>query len=189
MSSMANGLVGVVLAAGAGSRFGGPKALARDDAGAWLPRACDLLSAAGCEPVLAILGAEADEARHLLPRGAHGVVVARWSEGIGASLHAALEVAQSVHAGAVLVTLVDLPNLAAEAVARVVERWTGDQTVLARAVDGDTPGHPVLIGAAHLRPLLATVGGGRGASHYLEAHRAEGIDCTGLGVAADVDSR
>ncbi|WP_062386189.1 nucleotidyltransferase family protein [Demequina iriomotensis] len=186
---MANGLVGVVLAAGAGSRFGAPKALARDDAGAWLPRACGLLADAGCEPVLAILGAEAEEARHLLPRAAHALVAHRWNEGIGESLHVALTAAQSVHAQAVLVTLVDLPALAPEAVARVAARWTGDTGVLARAVDGDTPGHPVLIGATHLRGLLATVGGTRGAAHYLEAHHAEPVDCAGLGVAADVDTR
>ncbi|WP_042214055.1 nucleotidyltransferase family protein [Demequina mangrovi] len=186
---MANGLVGVVLAAGAGSRFGAPKALARDDDGAWLPRACDLLAGAGCGTVLAVLGAEAEEARHLLPKGAHAIIATRWSEGIGESLHVALTAAQSVHAEAVLVTLVDLPTLQPEAVERVAERWTGDQKVLARAVDGETPGHPVLIGGAHLRPLLATVGGTRGASHYLDAHRAEPVDCTGLGVAADVDTR
>ncbi len=185
---MANGLAGVVLAAGAGTRFGGPKALARDDAGAWLPRACDLLAGAGCVPVVAILGAGAEEAKRLLPKGAHGVIAPAWHEGIGASLHTALEAARAVHAEALLLTLVDLPGLQPEAVARVAAQWTGDPSVLARAVDGEAPGHPVLIGADHFARVLATVGGQRGAAHYLEAHHAELIDCTGLGVAADVDS-
>ncbi|WP_062463770.1 nucleotidyltransferase family protein [Demequina soli] len=184
---MADRLVGVVLAAGAGSRFGGPKALARDDAGAWLPRACDLLSGAGCATVIAVLGAGAEDARHLLPPGAHPIVADAWANGIGTSLRAAILAARSLHADAVLVTLVDLPALEAEAVARVAARWTGDTSVLARAVDDGTPGHPVLIGAAHLERLLATVGGRRGAAHYLEAHHAEEVDCTGLGAATDVD--
>lgn len=187
MSSMANGLVGVVLAAGAGSRFGGPKALARDDAGAWLPRACGLLRDAGCDPVLAILGAHAEEASRLVPAGTHALVAEGWAEGIGASLRTALTAAVSTRAEAMLVTLVDLPHLAPEAVARVRELWTGDTSVLARAVEGDTPGHPVLIGAAHLRPLLATVGGTRGAGHYLDMHEAIAVDCAGLGVVDDVD--
>ncbi len=185
---MAERLVGVVLAAGAGTRFGGPKALARDDAGAWLPRACTLLADAGCEPVVAVLGAGADEARHLLPKGAHGVVAEAWHEGIGSSLRAGIEIARAAHADAVLVTLVDLPALAPEAVARVAERFTGDPRVLARAVDGGVPGHPVLVGSAHLGPLLATVGGERGAAHYLAGHHAEEVDCTGLGAASDVDA-
>lgn len=185
---MTSGLVGVVLAAGSGTRFGMAKALARDDAGAWLPRACGLLTDAGCTTVIAVLGASAEEATHLLPRGAHGVVASRWREGMGASLHAGLEVAVAAHADAVLVTLVDLPHLDPEAVGRVAARWTGDTTVLARAVDGGTPGHPVLVGAAHLVPLLATVGGSRGAAHYLSAHHVEEVDCTGLGAASDVDT-
>jgi len=178
----------VVLAAGAGSRFGAPKALARDDAGAWLPRACGLLADAGCEPVIAVLGAGADEARRLIPKGAHAVVAERWSEGIGTSLHVALEAARAVHARAALITLVDLPHLAPEAVARVAERWTGDEKVLARAVDDGTPGHPVLIGAGQFAAVMATVGGARGAAHFLSAHHAEEVDCTGLGASADVDS-
>ncbi len=187
MTSMANSVLGLVLAAGAGSRFGGPKALARDDAGTWLPRACTLLADAGCAPVIAVVGAHADEAKALLPAGVHGVVAERWDEGIGASVRKGLSVAMAARADAVLVTLVDLPHLEREAVARVLERWTGDASVLARAVDGGAPGHPVLIGAAHLEPLLATVGGTRGALHYLEAHHAEEVDCTGLGSASDVD--
>ncbi|WP_062291269.1 nucleotidyltransferase family protein [Demequina phytophila] len=186
---MADRLVGVVLAAGAGTRFGGPKALARDDAGAWLPRACGLLAGAGCDPVVAILGAGAEDARHLLPQGAHPVIADAWAEGIGASVRAAVLAAQAVHADALLITLVDLPGLQPEAVQRVAARWTGDPSVLARAVDGGLPGHPVLIGGAHLGRLLATVGGGRGAGHYLDAHHAEEIDCTGLGAAEDVDER
>ncbi|MDN4478807.1 nucleotidyltransferase family protein [Demequina lignilytica] len=186
---MAEGLVGVVLAAGAGTRFGMPKALARDDAGAWLPRACGLLADAGCSTVIAVLGAGAEEARHLLPHGAHGVVAERWREGIGASLHAGIEVARAVHAQAVLVTLVDLPHLEPEAVTRVAALWTGDPTVLARANDGGSPGHPVLVGGAHLGPLLATVGGSRGAAHYLSAHHVTEVDCTGLGAADDVDAQ
>ena len=84
-------------------------------------------------------------------------------------------------------TLVDLPGLELDAVARVAALWTGDSTVLARAVDGGDPGHPVLIGASHLGALLATVGGSRGAAHYLDAHHAVEVDCTGLGAADDVD--
>ncbi len=187
MTSMANSVLGMVLAAGAGTRFGGPKALGRDDAGSWLTRSCTLLAEAGCAPVIAVLGAHADEAKALLPPGAHGVIAERWDEGIGASVRAGLNIAMAAHADAVLVTLVDLPHLESEAVTRVLGHWTGDRSILARAVDGGAPGHPVLIGAAHLEPLRATVGGTRGALHYLEAHHAIEVDCTGLGAAADVD--
>ena len=61
-------VVGVVLAAGAGRRAGGPKALRRDAAGVgWVERAVVRLEAAGCGSVLVVLGAEAEEARRLVP--------------------------------------------------------------------------------------------------------------------------
>lgn len=185
---MAERLAGVVLAAGAGSRLGGPKALVRDDAGAWLPRACRLLAGAGCAPVIAVLGASADAAAELLPEDTTVVVADDWATGLGASLRAGLEAARGAGAGAVLITLVDLPRVAPEAVTRVASHWVGDPTVLARATDAGTPGHPVLIGAAHVDALLATLEGDRGAGAYLRAHGAVEVDCTGLGVADDVDT-
>ncbi|WP_296666784.1 NTP transferase domain-containing protein [Demequina sp.] len=184
---MSKSLAGVVLAAGAGARYGGPKALARDHLGAWLPRACALLAGAGCDPVIAVLGARTDDAAALLPRDVAGVVAEDWASGIGASLRAGLEAALDAGAGAVLVTLVDLPGLAPEAVGRVAALWRGDDAVLARAVDAGVPGHPVLLGAAHVRALMPTLDGDTGAGPYLAEHGAQQVDCTGLGAAADVD--
>ena len=63
-------IAGLVLAAGAGSRYGMPKALARGDDGLpWLVRTIRTLTDAGCSPVIVVLGAEAAEARALLDEG------------------------------------------------------------------------------------------------------------------------
>src|SRR5215218_10330566 len=53
---------GLLLAAGAGSRMGTPKALVND----WLVRGVDVLSAAGCTPIVVVLGAAHQQARALL---------------------------------------------------------------------------------------------------------------------------
>ncbi|WP_317230377.1 NTP transferase domain-containing protein, partial [Clavibacter sp. MX14-G9D] len=72
-------IAGVVLAAGAGVRFGGPKALAaRPDGTPWLASAIRALAEAGCSPVLVVLGAAAEEAADLLrtlPEAVDAVVV------------------------------------------------------------------------------------------------------------------
>ena len=61
---------GLVLAAGAGSRFGMPKALVHDAAGrSWLQNAVDVLVAAGCSPVIVVLGARGADAAALLNAG------------------------------------------------------------------------------------------------------------------------
>ncbi|MBD8484676.1 nucleotidyltransferase family protein [Frigoribacterium sp. CFBP 8759] len=58
--------VGLLLAAGAGTRMGRPKALVVDERGPWLTRAVTTLLDGGCDRVVVVLGAGATEARALL---------------------------------------------------------------------------------------------------------------------------
>jgi CTP:molybdopterin cytidylyltransferase MocA len=74
---------GLLLAAGAGRRMGIPKALVDD----WLIRGVDVLAAAGCSPVVVVLGAALRQAQELL-QGLPVIVSAApdWRDGLGASL-------------------------------------------------------------------------------------------------------
>ena len=68
--------VGLVLAAGAGSRMGQPKALVRAaDGTPWLEQSISLLQSAGCDPVVVVLGAEADAAATLIPDDSRVITV------------------------------------------------------------------------------------------------------------------
>ena len=184
---MTDGMCGVVLAAGAGRRFGGPKALTRTPEGVpWIALAVRMLEAAGCDRVLVVLGAEAEAARALVPSTAEVVVAARWAEGMGASLAAGL--ADASTASAVLVTLVDLPGLPVEAALRVVGAAPGPIS-LRRAVYRGRPGHPVLIGAEHLPGLAASLAGDRGGRDHLAAAGVEEVECGDLFSGADQDER
>ncbi len=188
-------MVGVVLAAGAGTRFGGPKALARTpDGEPWIARAVATLTESGCREVVVILGARADEARPLVPDTATVVVAADWAEGLSASLRAALralgERPTDRPADRAVIVPVDTPDLPVAAVRRVVAAsvTTGAQT-LARAVYANRPGHPVVLGRAHWRELAATVHGDLGAGPYLRARAAIEVECGDLWDGADIDRR
>ncbi|WP_435207781.1 NTP transferase domain-containing protein, partial [Micromonospora sp. bgisy143] len=76
---------GLLLAAGAGRRLGHPKALLPYRGRLLVEHAADILTTAGCRPVLVVLGARADEvrARARLP---DVVVNADWVTGMGSSL-------------------------------------------------------------------------------------------------------
>lgn len=175
-------LCGIVLAAGAGTRHGGPKALVVP----WLADSVRLLLDGGCDQVVVVLGAAADEARALVPDDARvtSVVAPRWADGLGASLRTGL-----AHAGgdAVVVTLVDLPGTPVSVVERLTTTW--DRRTLRQAVYDGRPGHPVVIGADHWAGLADTLTGDRGARGYLVAHGVEEVECVDLHHGRDIDEQ
>lgn len=172
---------GIVLAAGAGTRHGGPKALVPG----WLDDAARLLLDGGCERVVVVLGAAADEARVLLPADSRVTAVDAddWSDGVGASLRAGLAHAMG---DAVLITLVDLPGTPVSVVERVLRE--GGRDALRQATYDGRPGHPVLVGANHWGPLGASVSGDRGARPYLVSHGVTEVECGDLHHGRDEDA-
>jgi len=192
-------IAGVVLAAGAGTRFGGPKALAtHPDGTPWLATAVRALADAGCSPVLVVLGAGADAAEAMLaarPEADRAVVVRAdgWADGMSASLRAALGAAAALDpppvalAVALAVVPVDVPDLDAATVRRVLDAADVDPTTLRQAVFRGRPGHPALIGRDHWPPLAAAVRGDAGARPYLAAHAAQLVEAADLSTGADVD--
>ena len=183
---------GLLLAAGAGTRMGRPKALVvGDDGTPWLHAAIARLQEGGCRRVTVVLGASAEEApapgdAPVVHEDLHVVVAADWAEGMGASLRSGLA-AMDPHADAALVTLVDLPDVTAEVVRRVVAAATGPG-VLARATYAGTPGHPVLIGRDHWDGVRETATGDKGARDYLAAHEVIAVECGDLATGRDVDT-
>lgn len=183
------GVAGLLLAAGAGRRFGGPKALAELGGVPLVRRAVRVLAAGGCAPILVVVGAAADEVSRLVADEATAVPAPDWETGMGASLRAgmaAVAVLDPVPV-AVLVHLVDLPGVGPEAVARVASH--ARPAVLARADYGSGPGHPVLCGRDWWPQFAAGARGDRGARDFLAAHPdVQLVDCADLGSGEDADT-
>lgn len=197
---------GLILAAGAGTRYGQPKALVHGATGrSWLQHAVDVLIASGCSPVIVVLGARATEAAALLKPSASILVVLAtdWADGLSASLRAGLRCAGDLpDIEAVAVIPVDVPDVNAATVMRVigypVDVPAGDAApvtvpnndlanTLRQARFAGRPGHPVVIGRAHWEPLIASAFGDTGAGSYLRSHAARGVECGDLGTGDDVD--
>ena len=179
---------GLLLAAGAGSRMGRPKALVvGDDGTPWLRAALGRLHDGGCRRVTVGLGAAADEAATLVDEpDVHVVVATDWAEGMSASLRTGLA-SVDPSADAALVTLVDLPDVTADVIGRVAAVATRPD-ILARAAYDGTPGHPVLIGRDHWAGVIATAAGDQGARDYLKPREVVLAECGDLATGRDVDT-
>jgi molybdenum cofactor cytidylyltransferase/nicotine blue oxidoreductase len=170
--------------------MGGPKALLRDaDGEPWLVRGTRTLREGGCTVVDVVLGAGAEEALPLLAgTGASAVVAADWAEGLSASLRAGLAAASAGDGDAVVLLLVDLPDVGPAVVRRLLAPGTDAATLRRAAYDG-RPGHPVVIGRDHWAEVAATATGDAGARDYLAGHPAELVECGDLATGEDVDRR
>ena len=124
----------VVLAAGAGTRFGGPKQRLL------LPRVLERLRATSVGEIVVVAGAYRLEAE-----GARVVDCPDWERGPGASLRCGLA-ALDLEARAAVVVLADGPYLAPAAVERVLAAWRDGAGELVAAVYGGERGHPICVG-------------------------------------------
>jgi len=180
-------VAGLVLAAGAGRRYGMPKALVEYEGSLLVERAVRT-AAAVCDPVLVVLGAQAEEVRRRADLGLAMVVVnPEWDTGMASSLRAGLEALRRLpgRVDAALVTLVDMPGMTPAALDRVAAESAPGALAIA-TYDG-VRGHPVLLGSGHWAALMRTVSGDEGARRYLAANEVVEVDCTGLADPADLD--
>ena len=174
-------IVGIVLAAGAGRRFGRPKALVEYQGERLVDRSVRLLRDGGCEHVLVVAGAAP-----LTVAGAAVVDNPAWEEGMGSSVRAALSVAD---ASAAVLVPVDTPFLGPDAVRRVIAAYRDGASVAAATYDGKR-GHPVLIAAVHWVAVSATAVGDVGARAFLKQNPdlITPVPCDGTGRPDDVDT-
>jgi molybdenum cofactor cytidylyltransferase len=176
---------GLVLAAGASTRFGAQKQLAELDGLPLLEHALRAMRAAPVARVVVVLGSAADEiAARVNLHGAEPLVCARWEEGQSASLACGL--AELADCEAVVVTLGDQPRISPDAIRRVVAGRNGASAV--RATYKGEPGHPVLLERDLFEPLR-DVSGDKGARNLLLSVPVRDIPCDDLGGGEDVDTR
>jgi CTP:molybdopterin cytidylyltransferase MocA len=129
-------IAAIVLAAGAGTRFGGPKQQIL------LPRVLERVREAAVGEIVVVAGAYPLEAG-----GARIVECPDWERGMGASLRCGLA-SLGPEVEAAVVVLADGPDLASAAVDRVVEAWRAGSEAVVAASYGGNRGHPAVLGRA-----------------------------------------
>lgn len=174
--------VGILLAAGAGTRFGMPKILAAE--GEWLRIAVSALADGGCDQVVVVMGAAIVD----VPAPATAVLADDWATGLSASVRAGIDAVRADQHDYLALHTVDTPDIGANVIRRVLVAAT--DTGLARATYRGRPGHPVVIARRHWDALAATLTGDAGARAFL-AGRTDvvSVECGDLAGGADIDER
>ena len=182
--STAPRVAGVLLAAGAGSRLGTPKALVEVAGVRLVDRGTGLLRAGGADPVVVVTGA----APVTLP-GVITVFNPDWATGMGSSLAAGLRSVPDDCAAAV-VALVDQPLVGPAAVRRLIGAYASGAGVAVAAYHG-RPRNPVLLAREHWGEVIDLAAGDTGARPFLRAHQelVTLVECADTGHPDDVDTQ
>ncbi len=198
MTGFVPGVVGILLAAGRGERFGGKKLLATlpatpDASRCAVAAAGEMIGVMACRNLLAVMPrvvavVRPDDAALAAALGAAGARIVRCAnadDGMGASL--ACGVLATRDAAGWVVALGDMPWIAPATIARVSAAIEAGAAVAAPFHQGQR-GHPVGFGAACLAALTALTGDD-GAKSVVAAHRDRlaRIDVDDAGALRDVD--
>ena len=175
----------LVLAAGAGRRFGGCKQLAPLAGRPLLEHALANATATGVDRIHVVLGAHAEEILARIDR--HGVsplLCADSEQGMSAPLRAGIAAVADCEAAVVL--LGDQPLVTAAAVDRVLDARRHDRDAV-RATYGGNPGHPVVL-EDRLFASVAELEGDIGARALLGGAQVLEVPCDDIADPLDVDS-
>jgi len=179
----------MIIAAGGGRRTGVPEALLHLDGEPLVERMHHILRQAGCDPVVVVLGAAADEVRATADlTGARVAVNRAWGTGIGSSLRKGLDALAETDIEAVVVVPVDMPGLTVAAVHRIAALPFPEALVC--ATYGGLRGYPMLFGRRHWAGIATLANADVGARPYLMAHKDEIVDiaCDSVADGSRVDT-
>ena len=177
---------GLVLAAGAGRRFGGGKLIAPLGGRPLLEHALAAMRAAPVDRTVVVLGAEAERVEAAVDLGGLEVVRCEgWAEGQAASLRAGIGALRDARAAVVI--LGDQPLISALAIERVLADRGRAGEEATRASYGGVPGHPIVLERTLFAAALA-LRGDTGARGVLAGARVREVPCDGLGSPDDVDT-
>jgi molybdenum cofactor cytidylyltransferase len=154
----ADGLHAIVLAAGASTRFGSAKQLARVGGRSLLHTAVARAVEVAGTAVTVVLGARAAELTPLLAHSQASVIINRdWREGMASSIRAGVARLPSSCTG-VLLTLVDQAAVTTEDLQRLLGAWRRQPEQIAAARYVNTTGVPAIFPRSTFSELLALRG-------------------------------
>jgi nicotine blue oxidoreductase len=184
-----SGISAILLAAGAGSRFGGGKLTAIFDGKPLISHPLEALRDASVDETVVVVGADAARLREICePCGVRVVENPDWEQGQSTSVRVGIE-AMTSEARAAVILLGDQPLVTAGAVAKLVEAFEDGAEVAVATYEGRRR-NPVLFARSVWTKLVDELSGDEGARSFLRKHPKLVVEvaCDEVGNPADVDT-
>jgi molybdenum cofactor cytidylyltransferase len=179
----------ILLAAGASTRMGRPKALLTTGGKSFIRKVLEDLRDGGVSSAAVVIRPGQPEIAAEVSRAGFGEAVEnpRPDEGQLSSLLVGLDAVDRPDVDGVLVTLVDVPMIGAESVRALLERARASRSPVLRAVHGGRHGHPVLF-KRELFDALRHADPALGAKDVLRRVTVEDVEVAEPGVVIDIDT-
>lgn len=188
-------IAAVILAAGESSRMGSPKALLAyplpgGGETSFAEHLVDVFHRSGAEPILVVLGHEAERVRAALEwRRARSVENARYRDGMLSSIRAGISALDDPEIEGALVCPVDHPEATPDVVRALLASFEERRAPIVLPVTGGRRGHPVLFSRAVFGELLSAPDG-VGARQVVWDHESNllEVEVSQPGVRVDLDT-
>ena len=166
-------IAGVVLAAGTSTRMGRNKLFLELDGKPLVRHVVERASRAGFDPLIVVLGHEAD----LVQRPLEGITYQpvmnpEYERGVNSSLRAGIRAAAETGAGAAVVVLADMPFVTTEMMTTLIDKYRGGDTPLVISDYDGVNAPPILYDRSLFDELAVSEGQGCG-KHVVKRHRHE----------------
>lgn len=178
-------VAGILLAAGAATRFGADKLAAEFCGQTLLHRSAAAMADAELQPVIAVAQPNAS---HSVPGGVRAVENDRWKSGISTSVRAGLAALhRETSVCAAIVAPADQPWCGPDVYRRLVDAFRRTGRGLIVATFHGALRNPVLVARAHWR-LADEIDGDVGLSAAVRPLSPMTVECSDIGSADDIDT-
>ena len=187
---MKRNIAAVVLAAGSSRRMGTPKQLLRIGSGTLLRRSVEQAIASSVRATFAVIGVNAEQMRDELRQLPMRLVEnARFAEGIGTSICAAIETIEreTPPFDAVVLLTCDQPNVSAASIDRLIAEHARSGAQLVASAYAETLGVPALFAREYFG-ALRELPPDKGAKEILMRHRRQVVPVPFEPAAVDLDT-
>jgi len=180
---------GIVLAAGASSRMGSPKALLCVSGQSFVARVLHAFRDGGVSDAVVVVRPGAVKIADEIARAGYGRAIENRDPDRGqlSSLVSGLDAIDDAQLDAAVVTLVDIPLLSASTVARLLARASESSAPILRAAHGGRHGHPVVFTRVVFDALRAA-DPRVGAKAVMRAYPVEDVEVDDPGILRDIDT-